>query len=295
MDLITTVVGSYPSELDRATLERAYRRGEDPFHEALEEAVRGQVDAGIMLVSDGQTRGDMISIFARGLRGFRIKERVEIISRVSYRSGITVEDQIKAKSLLPPDVGLKAIITGPYTLMKSSRDLHYHSQEECMADIAEALHREAEALAEICDVIQLDEPFLSIEYQDNVREHVERVLQVDVETALHVCGDVGEIAHELVEFEVDILDHEFTSHPHLYDVYGDLDTSKHMAVGVVDTTSRVEGVDVIAERIERVLDTFGPGSHIDPDCGLRNLPGEVAREKLKNMVIAREMVLDERC
>ncbi|MFO8110194.1 MAG: methionine synthase [Thermoplasmata archaeon] len=294
MDLTTTVVGSYPSKLEPSFLERAYHAGKDPFLKSMEQAVKAQVESGVKLVSDGQTRGDMISIFARGLRGFRIKERVEIISKICYKGPITAEDQERVKKLLPQGVKLKGIITGPWTMANSVKDLYYGSKEECMFDIADALHKEARVLSGICDFIQVDEPFLSMDYHDSVKEAVENVLDVKVKTALHVCGDVGNIARELVEYDVDILDHEFTDYPSLYGIYGDMGFSQRFAVGVVSTEPHVEKVDVIVERIQKVLDTFGPASMIDPDCGLRNLPEEVARNKLINMVKAREMVLNER-
>ncbi len=294
MELTTTVVGSYPSKPDRKLLESSYRTREDPFVESIKKAVKAQIDAGVHLVSDGQTRGDMISIFTSGLRGFRFRERIQVVSKVSYKGPITVADQRLVKKLLPEGVELKGIITGPYTITTAVKDFHYESKEECMFDIADALHQEAEALSSVCSVIQLDEPFLSVEYDEKAKEAVEKVLDVDVKTALHVCGDVSNIVNHLVEFDVDILDHEFTQHPHLYDVYGDLQFSQQMAVGVVSTEAPVEKVETIAERVERVLDAFGPDSLIDPDCGLRNLPEEVARKKLNNMVKAREMVLNER-
>ncbi len=294
MELMTTVVGSYPSLPSRSSLGSSYHTGEDPFIKSMERAVEAQVEAGISLVSDGQTRGDMISIFARGLRGFRIRERVQMISKVSYKGPITVDDQKRVKDMLPPGVELKGIITGPYTLMNSVQDLFYDSDTECLFDIAEALHQEAMELSSICSVVQLDEPFLSVDYDEEAKEAVEKVLDVDGKTALHVCGDVAEIVHELVEFDVDILDHEFTQHPHLYEVYKDTDLSQDIAAGVVSTDGMVEKVETIVERIQKVIDVFGVDSLIDPDCGLRNLPEEIAREKLKKMVIAREMVLDER-
>ncbi len=293
-ELITTVVGSYPAVPSKNSLQTSHIQQTDPFLECMERAVEAQLDSGIKLVSDGQTRGNMIGIFAQGLRGYRIKEKVEIVSDIGYSGSITVDDIKKAKELLPEGKGIKGIITGPWTLVKSSDDQHYSSEKEAVLDTAEALHEEAERLAELCDVVQLDEPFFSNDYPEYGEELVNRVLDIDTTTALHVCGDAGPIVQELIEMDVDILDHEFAANENLYDVYSDLDMDKRLAVGVVTTEPELEDVEVIKKRIERAYENFGAKTMLDPDCGLRNLEEKTAYKKLENIVEAREMFLDER-
>ncbi len=292
-DLITTVVGSYPSVPSKESLSRSRHHMEDPFQESLERAVRAQSEAGIELLSDGQTRKGMVRLFAEGLHGFRIKEKVEMISEVYYRGSITVEDQNRVRSMLSPEQGVKGVITGPWTLFKSSDNRFYDDEKKAVLDIANALKEEAESLAPICDVIQLDEPYLSIEYPDFAREMVETVLDIETTTALHVCGDVHDIVEGLVEIDVDILDHEFAANPSLYDVYDEIDTEKRMAAGVVTTDPELEDIGTITQRIKRAQEIFGPKAMVDPDCGLRNLTEKKARKKLENMVKARDVVLDE--
>ncbi len=293
-ELITTVVGSYPSRPSNGSLARSYFKDVDPFVESIEEAVKAQLDAGIELISDGQTRGGMVEIFAENLKGFRMKRRPEIISNVEYRGPITVKDQSKLKNSIPKDIGLKGIITGPWTLVKSSYDLHYKDTKEAVMDTAEALRSEAVELSKICDVVQIDEPFLSIESASYVKEALEKVFPSDTITKLHVCGDVKNIAEELIEIDVDILDHEFAANPKLFETYKDLSFSQRLSVGVVTTEPLVEDVGIIKQRIEKAVNNFGMNILIDPDCGLRNLDKETAFKKLKNMVKARDVVFDER-
>jgi 5-methyltetrahydropteroyltriglutamate--homocysteine methyltransferase len=55
---------------------------------------------------------------------------------------------------------------------------------------------------------------------------------------------------------------------------------------VVDVkTEQIESAEVIAQRIRKALETF-PAEKliINPDCGLRHLPADVARAKLVAMV-----------
>ncbi len=292
--LLTTVVGSYPSKPSKRELASSYFTREDPYKESIVKAVDSQVDAGIEIISDGQTRNGMIELFTQDLRGFRIKERFEIIGEISFKGPITVEDQRSVRDMLPDNTMLKGIITGPWTLVKSCENKYYDSEEEAAWDTAEALKKEAQALAEVCDIIQLDEPLFSVDYPEQAKELVETVLDIDKPTALHACGDVSSIAEELVEFDIDILDHEFAENPGLYDVYSELDFNHRLAVGVVTTKTPVEDVDTIKKRIEKAVDIFGTKTMIDPDCGLRNLPEKAAFEKLKNMVKARDVVLNER-
>ena len=61
---------------------------------------------------------------------------------------------------------------------------------------------------------------------------------------------------------------------------------KWLGLGVIDVkTSEVETPELVAERIRRALE-YLPADRlmINPDCGLRHLPPEVARRKLRAMV-----------
>lgn len=293
-ELITTVVGSYPARPSSDSLGRSYFKDLDPFMESIEEAVNAQLDAGIELVSDGQTRGGMVEIFANRLKGYRMKKRPEIVSDIEYRKPIIIKDLTKVKNGLPEDKGLKGIITGPWTMVKSSYDLHYKNTEEAVIDTAEALKVEVQKIADICDMIQIDEPFLSIEFCDYVVDAIEMLIPKGTTSALHVCGDVTDIAEELIEIDVDILDHEFAGNPKLFDVFHDLSFSQRLAPGVITTENRIDEVSEIKDRIERAIDRFGMEILIDPDCGLKNIGKDVAYKKIKNMVQARDVVLDER-
>lgn len=291
--LITTVVGSFPSAPTKGSLASSYYKKDDPYLESLRDAVRSQLQAGIELVSDGQTRGGMIEIIAEGLKGFRIKEKTEIVSKIEHLKPITVEDIKETKKIVSDSDGVKGIITGPWTMVNSADNKHYGSKMEAVEDAARALKKEARSLAELCDVIQIDEPYFSVDFPENAKEMIENITDVETTTALHVCGDIEPIVEELVEIDVDILDHEFASNPHLYDVFEDVSIDQKIAAGVVTTDPHLEEIEEIKDNINRAYDTFGPKTMIDPDCGLKNLKRETAVKKLENMVIARNVVLNE--
>jgi len=291
--LISTVVGSFPSDPSRELLANSYYRKIDPYMYSLRDAVKNQIEAGIELVSDGQTRGGMIEIFAEGLRGFRIKEKTEIISKIEHTEPIILEDMKETRKMIPDFNGVKGIITGPWTMVNSVDDQYYDSKMKAVMDTAEALKKEAEMLEDLCDVIQIDEPYFSVDFPENGKEIIEKITGCETTTALHVCGDIEPIVEEIIEIDVDILDHEFAANPHLFDVFEDFTIDQRMAVGVVSTEPYIEDIEEIKDNINRAYETFGPKTMIDPDCGLRNLDKETAIKKLENMVIARNVVLNE--
>ncbi|MGH3883824.1 MAG: hypothetical protein ACRDRC_10530, partial [Pseudonocardiaceae bacterium] len=62
--------------------------------------------------------------------------------------------------------------------------------------------------------------------------------------------------------------------------------NRALGLGVVDVKSeQIESAELIAQRIHKALETFPADKLIiNPDCGLRHLPADVARSKLAAMV-----------
>jgi len=293
--MATTVVGSFPSSPSAASLVRFCREGKDPFGESLAEAVETQISAGVDIVSDGQTRNDMVKLFTAKLGGIRMRAKPEIIGPVTWKGVITAEDQKAAKTIIRGRAKLKGIITGPFTLAKSCSDRFYGSTEKAAMAFAEALNGEARALSGIVDVLQIDEPFFSVEYPEYAGQLISMILSgVDVPKALHVCGDIACIFPSLAEMPVDILDHEFAAHPELLDTVSDTDFGQFLGYGCVRSdVNHAETPEEISERIKKGIACVGEKRLVlDPDCGLRHLHPEVARAKLENLVKARNMVIE---
>lgn len=289
----TTVIGSYPVRLDGTEYAKAYF-GEVEVHaveDAIEQAVEKQVDAGIDIVSDGQTRGNFVNIYARNFRGVVIQDRPVVLDEMEYMGPSTVDDQMRARELLPDGVQLKGIITGPYTMAKNSVDRHYGSVEELAYAYADGLAVEAEALDDIVDYVQVDEPFFSVDYPEYGGELLEKVLGgVKKPRMLHVCGDVSHVFGKFTEFNVDVLEHEFAANPQLWDTVKEVDFDQKLGVGVVRSDlNDVESVEEIEARMKNAVDHVDADKLLfNPDCGLRNLSPEAAFNKLKNMVAARD-------
>lgn len=292
--LSTTVVGSFPASPERDYLVNSIRKGEDPFLSSIGEAVEAQTSAGIDIIADGQTRNDMVKLFSTKLGGIRMKGKPVVIGDIGYKGPITIDDQKHVRSI--SDRKLKGIITGPFTLAMSCIDEHYASREKLAFAFAEALNNEARALNDVADIIQVDEPFFSVDFPEYAGDLISVIFKgVKKPRALHVCGDVSNIFGNLVELDVNILDHEFAAHPELLDVVADIDFGQMVGYGCVRSDENVaEPVDILSERIKKGIASLGIDVLLlDPDCGLRHVSGEVARQKLENMVKAREMIRNE--
>jgi 5-methyltetrahydropteroyltriglutamate--homocysteine methyltransferase len=288
--LKTSVIGSYPIYLDPLELMQHYFSGNEPKWERyIKEAVHDMTTAGINFISDGQTRDPFIQLFTRHLRGCRVRQRTEIVGPIRYDHPITISDQIYVKGLLPPKVGLIGVLTGPYTLMKSSVNSFYSDEKQLCFDFAAAVHNEAELLQKHVDFISIDEPFFSNELPEYAQELIGTITTgLSCPTRLHVCGDVSRIIPQLVDMPVDILSHEFKASPFLFELFEQYSCSKQMCIGAVRSDDvTVEPVDEIVMHVQKALDIFGDNViQIAPDCGQRMLPRDIAFQKLQHLVLA---------
>ena len=293
-DVKTTVIGSYPSDINKMQMIRSYLNQEVYSWEGIiKSAVSDMLNAGIDIVSDGQTRDPFVNIFTRKLKGCRIRDRTEVIGKVDYNSPITVEDQKYVRSIMPNKNMLIGLITGPYTLTKSSVDHFYQDEQELAYDFAKAMRKEAENLSGIVDIISIDEPFFSMGVPDYGKDLISIVSEgLSCPVRLHCCGDISEVIPELIDMPVDILSHEFKAQPKLFEAFKQYDISKDICLGCVRSDDiAVESVEEIIDHIRKGADIFGDRiTQLAPDCGQRMLPRKIALDKLKNLVAAGEFV-----
>ena len=304
----STVVGSFPVELKEASSAKnkllnalgAY----DPFKEAIKTSVIAQLDAGVDIVSDGQVRGDMVSIFTEFIPGMKIVDgNTEIVSKIRNPvQEISVKDLQYAKKVMkeyfngsiPEGKGVKGIITGPNTIVHSSRlTAFYKTKEDAIIDLAHSLKHEVDAIAKKVEpvYIQIDEPFLSTGMVEmkTAREAIGILKDgLEVPLAMHVCGILSDCFSDIAEFNVDILDFEFAGNNVNLDVLeknSSLILNKKIGFGCVDSSvNTVDDIDDIDELVCRAINIVGKDNlFLDPDCGLRRAPRDVAFEKLRLM------------
>lgn len=311
--MFTTVVGSFPVEFDKKTsikdkISNVFGQF-DPYKSAIRNAVIKQLDAGVDVISDGQVRGDMISSFTKHVPGMKLDGNNTIIySKIKKpTSNISIKDLNYAKSIMkkyydgdiPENKGIKGIITGPSTIVHSSRiEGFYKNRNDAILDLAESLKSEVEAIDKHVSpkYIQIDEPFLSTGMVDfkTARKAIEIIKKsTSIPIAVHVCGNLEECFNQIAAFNVDILDFEFAGNNTNLEVLRknfDLVKNKKIGFGCLDSSNHsVDSYETVKKLVSDGIDIIGKDNIIlDPDCGLRRSTAETAFKKLEVMNSVRE-------
>src|ERR671917_1397267 len=318
--LPTTVVGSYsvPEWLERLKTDyyrnRISRSHLGEIHDmAIKAALKDQETAGIDIVSDGGLRRDNdIDYLLARMPGAQIPITVKSFYYDYY--DIIIVDPLPTD---PPPLGLaddyrftreytdrpvKFSFTGPFSLSHRIQNKAYSDSADLIRALARVLNAEGRLLADAgAELLQIDEPFLA-GYHEDVGVAVEAInivtQGVDVTWGLHVCygnryaRPSWEVHYDflfpaVLDANVDQLILEFgrKGYEDLH-VIKQLGWNRALGLGVVDIkTEQIESAELIAQRIQKALETFPADKLIiNPDCGLRNLPADVARSKLAAMV-----------
>jgi len=314
--MITTVVGSYPAlpeEPSSISKKLSSFFGiYDKYKPAIKLAIRDQIEAGIDIISDGQVRCGMVEIFAKAIPGMAVEDNTpKIVGKIMppHRSisagdlkyAINISKNIskeygsnQSKTIEEGIKGVKGIITGPSTLVFSSRlEGFYRKKEDAVFDLAYALKKEAEFLEKAGAIyIQVDEPFISTGVVDvNVAKKAVGIITEDlsIPKALHVCGDVADVFNEILKFDVDIIDCEFAGIPQNVNLLENCNLKgKKIGFGCLDTkTNKTETKEEVKNLIKRGIELIGAENMIaDPDCGMRMRSRDAAFSKLKVMAEA---------
>ena len=304
----STVVGSFPaSESSPSNFKEKLLNSFgsfDPFKQAIKDSVIAQLDAGVDIISDGQVRGDMVSIFTKYIPGMKIEEgNTFVVSKIRKPTReISIDDLKYAKKVMgdyfngniPEESGVKGIITGPNTIIHSSRiQGFYKNKEDAIIDLAHCLKHEVDAIAKKVEpvYIQVDEPFLSTGMVEmkTAREAIDIIKEgLEVPLGMHVCGILDSAFKDLAKFNVDILDMEFAGNNvnlGVLEKNASLLSDKKVGFGCVDSSvNEVDDKSDVDELVKKAIDIVGKENLLlDPDCGLRRAPMDVAFEKLKLM------------
>jgi 5-methyltetrahydropteroyltriglutamate--homocysteine methyltransferase len=328
--LPTTVVGSYsvPGWLERLKTDYYQRRISSKhlteIHEvAIKAAVKDQELAGIDIVSDGELRRDNdIDYFLVRIPGVHIPQRAKSDYFDYYEAEVTRPlPEPGGRGLgLAADFSftrsvscrpIKFSFTGPFSLSRRIRASAYSDRAELVRALARRLNAEARELASAgASLLQIDEPFLA-GYTEQAALAIEAVNivteGVDVTWALHVCygnryarplweGHYDFLFPAVLGARVDQLVLEFARKGlddlRLLREYG---WDRALGFGVIDVKSgELESAELVASRLRRALE-YVPADRlfVNPDCGLRHLPSEIARAKLAAMVAGTAQVRSE--
>ncbi|MEE8111520.1 MAG: methionine synthase [Acidobacteriota bacterium] len=311
MILPTTTVGSFPKPDYLKTARARFARGEikaEELHglekQATREIVKMQEEIGLDILVDGEMyRGDMATYFAENFTGFKISGLVRSYGNRYYRKPvaigpigrprpITVEWFQYAQSLTKKP--MKAILTGPYTMMDWSFDEHYPSREHLAIALAEVIHEEVRDLeAAGATHIQVDEPALSVRPEElDLAVRVMKIVTdgIKAKTITHICyGSFELIYPKMLELAIDQIDLELSNSDFtMLDHFRRTPFTKELAAGVLDVHSHVvETPEIIKKRLSRLLEVVPIDRvTVDPDSGLKTRRPEEARDKLIAMVTA---------
>jgi 5-methyltetrahydropteroyltriglutamate--homocysteine methyltransferase len=296
---------------------------------AIKAAVKDQELAGIDIVSDGELRRDNdVDYFLARIPGVNIPQRAKADYFDYYdaevtrplpelpdesgagATGLGLSDDFRFTRQLT-ERPIKFSFTGPFSLSRRIRDDAYSEPGDLVRALARRLNAEARELAAAgAGLLQIDEPFLA-GYPEQVELAIEAVNivteDVPVSWALHVCyGNryarpsweghydflfpavkAARVDQVVLEFARKGLDDLRLIRQHGWD--------KWLGLGVIDVKNpEVEAAELVASRIRRALE-YVPAERlmVNPDCGLRHLAPDVARQKLRAMVAGVALVRAE--
>lgn len=306
-----STIGSFPKpeRLKRARAEFSRRALDADALRAIEReettaCLRLQESLGLDLLVDGEMyRGDMTTYFAENLEGFRISGLVRSYGNRYYRKPVVVGEvrwtrpvtldwftYASGQTRRP----VKAILTGPYTLMDWAFDEHYASRESLALALADVIRQECEALVAAGALyLQIDEPAVSVR-PDEIDLAIRAMHRVTdglrARTITHICyGDFAPIYPRLLDLPVEQFTLELSnSSLGLLELFRSSPFTKELGAGVLDVHHHaIEPIEVVKDRILAALQVVPPSRlSINPDCGLKTRSPEEAEAKLRTMVAA---------
>lgn len=319
MNVTASVVGSYPKPPHEGQPFRlrsaiaARERGEISAadlegvqDDLVEELIGEQVGAGIDLVTDGHARWpDAQTPLAAGLEGFTTAHddliryfdnntyyrRPHVTGPVRWRQPITVEGWRFASGVAARPV--KQTLTGPYSLVKLSRNEYYEDEAELVLDVARALNAEARALeAAGATYLQFDEPALVA--HPSAAQHPKdfglafeaAAVVVDglgLTTELRTFfGGVEEAPEDFFALPFGVFGLDFVDGASNWDLVAGLPLDRRLSAGLLDgRATALESLDSLRDQIRRLSElTARERLEVTPSCGLEYLPRDRAQRKL---------------
>ncbi len=264
--------------------------------------LREQSRVGLNIFVDGEMeRGNPIGYFAEKIEGFEKGGRIRlegnryyrkpvIKGKLAWKGPLIVESwQMTQRATHSP---LKAVITGPYSLMDFSFNEFYSSREDILADLSAIIRKEITALTEAgAKIIQIDEPGLTSHpedlpliadlYKDLIKN------QKPYFVLHHAYGDPAPLWPKIEKLNVDNFSFEAAnSNMSILKSLKKNPTAKDVTLGLIDSNSdKVETPREIGDRAKAALKAVSP-QHLwfSTDSGLKSLKTETAIEKLNVLV-----------
>jgi 5-methyltetrahydropteroyltriglutamate--homocysteine methyltransferase len=282
MKIETTLSGSFPKlplepgapnvRVVRNRMDQG-KATEKDLAEAARETTRRivalQESAGVDIPVDGQVAWDDEQTYvARGIGGFEIAGLIryldtntyyrqpEITGAVSWTRPVTVEEFRAAQAMAHRP--LKAVLPGPYSLYRFSKDRHYKDPREAVSAVGEALAREAKALEDGgAKWIHFEEPWLGRARAEDAPlaaaalepvfrgRKAKTVLHVPFRSPAAVFGAVRDLGWSVLGLDL-------VEAPESWDLIPEVPKGRAVALGLVDArNTKLEDVGRVAEEVRR--------------------------------------------
>lgn len=300
------------AQFDRKEIDLAKLEGIKD--EVTRTVIEEQIDAGIEIVTDGQIQwDDAVTYLAGKIKGFSLtgllryfdtntfyRQPVCEEALTSPKEGLVVKDFQFANTMSSAPV--KALLTGPFTLAKLSRNKHYESTEELGLKLAGILGEEIKLLEQAgATIVQFDEPAL-LSFKEEfplfkkIWAKLAQSFPDNVETVLFLnFGNLEGIYPNILELPFTTLGLDFTTASANRKIlrranrrssdWRRANFSKKLLAGIVDArNTKMETEEEIRERLEELLQIVSAEDlSVSPSHGLEYLPRESARRKLANL------------
>ncbi len=328
--LTVTVVSHYP-KIGDSPEEQLLRRSFGQFDrkeineaelerikdEVTQQVIQEQIEAGVEVITDGQIRwDDPMTYLAGKIKGFTLTGLLRYFdTNTFYRQPIAAEELEDPGGLVVKDfqfanaissVPVKAVLTGPYTLAKLSRNRYYKNEEEFAARLADILGEETKRLARAgAKWIQFDEPALlrfkkELPLFEKIWTRLASFFPEGIETILFLnFGNLQGIYPAISELPVGSLGFDLagppaTKHGGSAEQFGGSENwrilertplKKKLVAGIVDArNTKMETEEELSKKLERLLALVsGEDLSLSPNYGLEFLPRAAAKKKLAHL------------
>lgn len=301
----TTSVGSLPKHSDLVDLKYRVSKGFQQLSElerkekiAIEYWIHEQEKIGLDILVDGEiNRSDFLTHFASKIEGFSPGGLVRVYGNRYYRKPI-IKKKLEWKGPLISETWrlyqrmthkpLKAVLTGPYTLLDWSFNEFYGNRATALFDLAKIIHKELVELEAVgAKIIQIDEPAMSSRPQEfNLVAEGLKIATQGIKSYLilhHSYGDLTPIWARMQHLPVDNFDLETTnSRFSILPLVKKIPTHKDLTIGIIESHKHnLETPKEIQDRIRQTLRVV-PAKQLwfSPDCGLKTRKADEATKKL---------------
>ncbi|MEM3213428.1 MAG: methionine synthase, partial [Metallosphaera sp.] len=285
---------------------------EEAFNDAAVVVMRDHQKAGIDVPTDGEVKRDeMVEFFAERLNGFKFYgpvrvwgtayyKKPSVVSKIEYRNPMLVDEVQFTKSISYTPF-FKVTITGPYTIGYWSYNEYYKDRQEMVFDLAKVINTELKNLVEAgSKIIQIDEPAIHSN-ADEVKWAIDAVNEsvkgINAKLMVHICyGNYKIVAPYLNDLKVDQINFALKMYNYKpLKLFKEVGYDKEIGAGVIDVHNRnVETPEEVYRDIKRVMEYFPLEKiWINPDCGLKLLPRDIAFSKMVSMVKGTLMMREE--